>query len=377
MTIGVLGAGQLGRMLALAGVPLGLRCRVFDEPADEPAPASAVAEFHAGRFDDHAALDRFARGLDACTIEFENVPAAALGHVAGRVPVFPGPLALATAQDRALEKACFNRLAVPTTRFELADSRESLARAVEIVGIPCVVKTRRMGYDGKGQQVLRAASPAELDAAWTAVGARPCIIEEFVAFECEVSIIGARGRDGRSVFFPLSRNEHRAGILRVSRAPAEVDAALQADAERALERLMDHLNYVGVLTVEFFVARVNGAAVLIANEMAPRVHNSGHWTIEGASMSQFEAHLRAVAGLPLHTPACRPGAMVNLIGAAPRAEEVLAVPGARLHLYGKSARPGRKVGHVTLVGDSLAELEPRIEQVRALADDAERSLAAP
>ncbi|MFM9956993.1 MAG: 5-(carboxyamino)imidazole ribonucleotide synthase [Phycisphaerales bacterium] len=377
MTLGILGAGQLGRMLALAGVPLGLRCRCFDEQGTEPPPASSVAEFHPARFDDDAALDRFAQGLDACTLEFENVPVAALERIGARVPVFPGPTALATAQDRALEKACFNSLGIPTTRFELADSRESLAGAVAAVGTPCVVKTRRMGYDGKGQCVVRASGASDLDAAWAAVKAQPCIVEEFIPFDFEVSIIGARGRDGRCVFYPLSRNEHRGGILRVSRSPADAGPALQAAAEHALKLLMDHLGYVGVLTVEFFVSPVGDGAAsaprLIANEMAPRVHNSGHWTIEGADCSQFECHLRAVAGLPLHPPRCRPSAMVNLIGAAPHGPDVLAIPGAHLHLYGKSARPGRKVGHVTLVGVSLGELEPRIAQLRALADEAEHS----
>lgn len=396
MNLGILGAGQLGRMLAHAALPLGVRCRVFDEPGDEAPPAAAVAEFHGARFDDADALGRFAHGLDACTLEFENVPVGALERVAAGgaggagVPVFPGPLALATAQDRALEKACFTALGIPTTRFELADSRESLARAVAGVGTPCIVKTRRLGYDGKGQHVLRDDAPASIDAAWHAVSGRPCIVEEFVPFECEVSIIGARGRgagereakgDGGCVFFPLSRNEHRAGILRVSRAPADVDPALQHQAEAALRRLMEHLDYIGVLTVEFFVAASaqegagGGGPRLIANEMAPRVHNSGHWTIEGSSCSQFEAHLRAVCGLPLHPPECRPSAMVNLIGAAPSREEVLRIPGARLHLYGKSPRPGRKVGHVTLVGASMTELEPRIAALRALADAAERSAA--
>lgn len=369
MTLGVLGAGQLGRMLALAGLPLGIRCRFLDHAPAGDAPASAVGTLISGEFEDPAALDRFAEGLDACTLEFENVPVPALARVAARVPVFPCAEALATAQDRAMEKACFTALSIPTTRYELADSRESLARGIARVGTPCVVKSRRMGYDGKGQWVVRTAAPADIDSAWRAVHGRPCIIEEFIPFEHEVSIIGARGRDGACVFYPLARNEHRAGILRVSRALTPDSGALQSAAEDALRRVMERLTYVGVLTIEFFVSK----GALVGNEMAPRVHNSGHWTIEGSDCSQFENHLRAVCGLPLHAPVCRPSAMVNFIGAAPPTPEVLAVPGARLHLYGKRPRAGRKVGHATVVADTPEALERRIGVLVAMADAAEDS----
>jgi 5-(carboxyamino)imidazole ribonucleotide synthase len=375
MILGVLGAGQLGRMLGLAAVPLDIRCRFLDHTPH--APAAATGELITGDFEDPAALDRFMDGLDACTLEFENVPVAALEHVAAKVPTFPGPLALRTAQDRALEKACFTELNIPTTRYELADKRDQLEHAIKTIGAPCVVKSRRLGYDGKGQCVVRGSSPAEIDAAWGAVHERPCIIEEFIAFEREVSIIGARGLDGSCVFYPLTQNEHRAGILRVSRAPAPPGDTddLQAAAESALRRVMDHLGYVGVLTIEFFVSnRTAGiSAGLIANEMAPRVHNSGHWTIEGATCSQFENHLRAVCGLPLQSPRCRPSAMVNLIGAAPTLNELLLIPGARVHLYGKSPRAGRKIGHVTLVGDSHAELNEPLRILSGMAAAAEQS----
>lgn len=365
MRLGVLGAGQLGRMLALAAIPLDVRCRFLDHSPD--APAKAVGDLMTAEFEDAAALDRFAASIDVCTLEFENVPVAAVERVAAKVPMFPGAKALATAQDRALEKACFTGLGITTTKYELADSRESLASAVKIIGVPCVVKSRRMGYDGKGQCVVRADSAAEIDAAWAAVHGRPCIVEEFIPFEREVSIIGARGRDGSCVFYPLTQNEHRGGILRVSRALAPDIAGDQPLAEAALRRVMEHLDYVGVLTIEFFVR----SGSLVANEMAPRVHNSGHWTIEGASTSQFENHVRAVCGLPLGHPMCRPSAMVNLIGGIPPLEEVLSVPGARLHLYGKSPRAGRKVGHVSLVGDSFERIEPGLRRLAEMAEAAE------
>lgn len=368
MILGVLGAGQLGRMLALAGVPLDIRCRFFDHNAD--APAAAVGDLVRAEFEDTAAIDRFTSGLDACTLEFENVPVSAVERIASRVPMFPGAKALATAQDRALEKACFQELDIPTTRYQLADSRESLSSAVRAIGTPCVVKSRRMGYDGKGQCVLRSAADQDIDGAWAAVRAQPCIVEEFIPFEREVSIIGARGRDGSCVFYPLTQNEHRAGILRVSRAPAEDTVPIQPAAESALRRVMEHLGYVGVLAIEFFVR----SGALVANEMAPRVHNSGHWTIEGASVSQFENHLRAVCGLPLGVPECRPSAMVNLIGGAPGVREMLSVQGARVHLYGKQPRAGRKVGHVTLVGNRQEDLETRIDRLMALAADAESAV---
>jgi 5-(carboxyamino)imidazole ribonucleotide synthase len=326
------------------------------------------AEFH-----DLAALDRFASGLDACTLEFENVPVSAVERVSARVPMFPGAKALATAQDRALEKVCFTDLGIPTTRYQLADSRASLAAAILALGTPCVVKSRRMGYDGKGQCVVRGATDQDVDAAWGAVRGQPCIVEEFIPFEREVSIIGARGRDGACVFYPLTQNEHKGGILRVSCAPAPEAFSIQPAAESALRRVMEHLGYVGVLTIEFFV-RGGGAGTLVANEMAPRVHNSGHWTIEGASVSQFENHLRAVCGLPLGVPECRPSAMVNLIGAAPSARDMLSMPGARVHLYGKQPRKGRKIGHVTLVGDSHAALEAGLTRLQALAAAAEATV---
>lgn len=364
MMVGVLGAGQLGRMLALAGVPLGMRFRFFDPAPD--SVAGHVGELVVGDWGDRATLERFARGLDACTLEFENVPVATHETVSATVPVRPGARALATSQDRVLEKSCFERLGIPTTLHRAVDTREELAEAVREVGLPCVLKSRRLGYDGKGQCVVRSDDDGALDEAWRAVAGRASIVEEFVPFDREVSIIGARGADGACVFYPLTWNTHAGGILRLSVAPAPgVSYKQQVDAENALRAVMEHLDYVGVLTIEFF----ERDRKLIANEMAPRVHNSGHWTIEGASCSQFENHLRAVCGLPLAVPFCRAAAMVNLIGSHAPLRELARVPGARVHLYGKEIREGRKVGHVTLVGDDPVDVYAATRGLRAMAND--------
>lgn len=372
MLVGVLGGGQLGRMLALAGYPLGLQFRLYD-PAPE-SPAEHVAEFECGEFHDLARLERFCRGLAVVTYEFENVPVAAVEHCARFAAVLPAVAALGTAQDRLLEKQLFGRLGVPTPRFAAVDALDQLSGALATVGAPAVLKTRRGGYDGKGQYVLRR--PEDVPLAWAALGARPAsdpmrsgnrpalILEEFVDFERELSLIAVRGRDGATAYYPLVQNVHRGGILRESRAPAPCTAvALQEQAQLHAERVLQALDYVGVLTIEFFAR----GAELLANEMAPRVHNSGHWTIEGSVASQFENHLRAILGLPLgSTRAVGQCVMLNLIGAIPPAARLLSVPGAHLHLYGKSPRPGRKVGHVTIYGDEPAELEERAAAVRAL-----------
>lgn len=364
MIVGVLGAGQLGRMLALAGVPLGMRFRFYDP--DPHGVASHVGELVVGGWDDRAALRTFASGLDRCSLEFENVPAATHEFISSLVEVRPGGQALATSQDRLLEKSCFERLGIPTTRHRPIESREELADAAAEIGVPCVVKSRRFGYDGKGQCVLRALDDQAIDEAWRAVAGRASIVEEYVPFDREVSIVGARAADGSCVFYPLTENTHSGGILRVSITPApQALGPLQRRAEAALRAVMEHLRYVGVLTIEFFVR----AGELIANEMAPRVHNSGHWTIDGASCSQFENHVRAVCGLTLASPECRASAMVNLIGSHAPLAELAAVGGARVHLYGKQPREGRKLGHVTLVGDDLAGLEPRLRTLRAMAND--------
>ncbi len=359
-TVGVLGGGQLARMLALAGTPLDLRFRFFD-PQPE-LPAGGLGECIAGAYDDTAALDRFAAGADVVTYEFENVPVVSARWLAARVPVLPPPGALEVAQDRFAEKAFFQRLGIATPPFAGVATRAELEGAVARIGLPAVLKTRRLGYDGKGQEVLQ--TPADIGPAWERMAGARCILEGFVRFARELSILAVRGRDGDTRFWPLVENEHRGGILRVSIAPApRLDAALQAAGEDVARRILDDLAYVGVLAVELF----EGDGRLLANEMAPRVHNSGHWTIEGAETSQFENHLRAVVGLPLGATAMvGQAAMVNVIGALPDPAAVLAVTGAHLHLYGKTPRPGRKLGHVTVRTADVAARQAALDRLRGL-----------
>jgi 5-(carboxyamino)imidazole ribonucleotide synthase len=345
-TIGILGSGQLGRMLALAAARLGFKCHVF--APDSGSPAFAVV--HAATCADYAdqdALSRFAAAVDVVTYEFENVPADAAAFLAARVPVLPDPKILATTQDRLAEKDYVAALGIATTPYAAVATPAELNAALERIGRPAVLKTRRFGYDGKGQASIGQHTPAA--AAWSEVGGQPCILEAFVPFACEVSVIAARGRDGSVACFDVTENEHRDHILKVSRVPASVSDDTAQQAQRIAETIAQKLGYVGVLAVEMFVLR-DGA--LLVNEIAPRVHNSGHWTIDGASVSQFEQHVRAIAGWPLGQP-IRYGRveMINLIG-----EEVedywrwLTVPGAAVHLYGKGApRPGRKMGHVTRI----------------------------
>jgi 5-(carboxyamino)imidazole ribonucleotide synthase len=324
--VACIGGGQLGRMLGLAGLPLGLDFRFLDPAAD--ACAGAVGELLVGEYGDPEALDRLAAGADVVTYEFENVPVEA----AARVSPVPGTAALERGQDRLREKELFRSLGVPTARFGTLDD----------TGLPALVKTRRLGYDGKGQRVVESDEPlgdGEL-------------AEELLRFDRELSIVGVRGREAETRFWPVGENVHRDGILRVTRVPAA--AAPQADAEAICTALLDALGYVGVLAVELF--EVDGK--LLANEFAPRVHNTGHWTIDGAVTSQFENHLRAILGLPLGaTEARAPCVMVNLIGDVPPLAELAALPGARVHLYGKDPRPGRKVGHVTLVDPDAETVE--------------------
>ena len=353
MKVGVLGGGQLGRMLALAGYPLGLRFRFLD-PAPE-SPVEELADLVVGRFDDLDALARFPAGLDVITYEFENVPVEAARHLARDVPVYPPIAALEVSQDRLAEKTLFTRLGIPPAPFAAVDSLGELRQAVARLGLPAVLKTRRLGYDGKGQFLLR--EDADVMAAWQSLGGVPLVLEGFVRFERELSQIAVRSRAGEVRSYPLVENHHEGGILRRSIAPAAgVTDAVADQASQAIRRVMDHLDYVGVLTIEFFQT----AEGLVANEMAPRVHNSGHWTIEGARTSQFENHLRAVLGLPLgSTEAVGHCVMVNLIGSAPPTDRILAIPGAHLHLYGKKPRPGRKIGHVTLWADTPEEARER------------------
>ena len=359
-TVGIVGGGQLARMLALAGLPLGLRF-VFLDPAPD-ACAAALGEHVCGAYDDPAALLRFAQRAEVVTYEFESVPVSSVAYLAERVPVYPGLKALAVARDRLSEKTLFNELDIPTTAFAQVNSREDLERAVAGLGFPAVLKTRTLGYDGKGQRVLR--EPRDLAPAWAQLGSVPLIVEAFVAFERELSVLAARGRDGEVVFWPLVENQHRDGILRISRS--RPDDPFETQARQFVRRLLDHLGYVGVLALELF--QVNGR--LLANEMAPRVHNSGHWTIEGSQTSQFENHLRAILGLPLGDPAAVGySAMVNLIGSTPEPAEVLAVPGAHLHLYGKLPQPGRKLGHATLRAAQADDLEQRLLNLKHMIED--------
>jgi 5-(carboxyamino)imidazole ribonucleotide synthase len=363
MQIGILGGGQLGRMLALAGHPFGLQFRVL-EPAAE-CPAAAVGYHLRGDYEDYQALYSFCQKLDAITYEFENVPVETARWLAERVPVFPTPDALEIGQDRLAEKAFFQGLGVPVPPFAAVDSRSDLEAALKRIGLPAVLKTTRFGYDGKGQAVLR--TPEDVERAWPTLGGRPLVLEGFVHFDRELSILAVRGRGGELAFYPLVENVHRAGILRVSTSPVpDLSPALQAKAEDIATRALEALDYVGVLAVELFQA----GDQLLVNEMAPRVHNSGHWTIEGAETSQFENHVRAVAGLPLgSTAAVGRSVMINLIGGWPDPATVLAIPGAHLHLYGKHPRPNRKVGHITVRADSDGELVDRVRRVRGLLHD--------
>ena len=359
LRVGVLGAGQLGRMLALAGLPLGCSFVFVDPTAN--SPAAALGEQVVCGYTDPAGL----AALAACavvTYEFESVPVAAAEALAHSVPVFPPPGALAVAQDRLLEKSCFRELGIGTAPFEAVDSLADLQRAVAKLGLPAVLKTRRLGYDGKGQFVLKHAEDAA--AAWRAVGEAPSILEGFVRFERELSLIAVRARDGHTAFYPLVENHHEHGILRKTLAPAPtLTPELQSAAESYATRILEHLSYVGVLALELF--QVGGT--LVVNEIAPRVHNSGHFSIEGSRTSQFENHLRAILGLPLgDTAAVAPSCMLNLVGSLHRSADVLAVPDTHLHLYGKSPRAGRKVGHLTVRAATVAELATRVATLEAI-----------
>lgn len=364
-TVATLGGGQLGRMLSLAGAALGVRVRCYDCEAD--APAGQVGELIVGDFADEAQLARLAQGADVATCEFENVPVGAAESLAQRVPFRPSSAALAIAQERLAEKSLLRELGIPTAHFAAIDAPEDLERALALTGLPAVIKTRRMGYDGKGQRGVRTMEEAAA-AVEELRKSGGLIAEEFIAFDREVSLVGARGADGSMAFYPLVENTHEGGILRLTLAPAPgLSDALQQRAESYARAVMERLAYVGVLTIEFF----ERGGQLVANEMACRVHNSGHWTIEGAACSQFENHLRAILGWPLgDTHALGACAMVNLIGCEAPHARVLEVKGARLHWYGKSPRPGRKVGHVTSVSGSDSERDAMAERLLALVGSA-------
>ncbi len=348
-TLGILGGGQLGRMMALAAAQLGLKVHIFSPDPDSPAFDIAAARTLAS-YEDEEALGGFARAVDAVTFEFENVPGRTAEFLEAIAPLQPNAQALATTQDRLAEKTFVSGLGIETAPFSAVDTLQDLARTLDRLGQPAVLKTRRFGYDGKGQVLLREGSDPE--AAFRALGSAPCILEGFVPFEREVSVVAARTSGGAFAAYDLCANEHLDHILDITRVPAGVSASTEARAIEIARAIADALDYVGVFAVELFLVREGGAERLVVNEIAPRVHNSGHWTIEGAETSQFEQHVRAVCGWPLGS-ARRRGLveMRNLIGEDVEAwPELLAEPGAHLHLYGKGeARPGRKMGHVTRV----------------------------
>ena len=351
MTVGIVGGGQLARMMALAGYPLGLDFLVLDR--DAHTPAAQVAPSLSGAFTDPALLDELARRSEVVTFDWENVPLEALDRIGNHARIAPPRAALAAAQDRLQEKTLFDRLGIPTNRHVPVESLAELQAAVARLGLPGVLKTRRLGYDGKGQAVLR--TPVDVTTAWQALGSAPLLYEEFVPFDYEVSIIGVRGANGEVRTWPLNRNLHRDGVLRMTRAPWRAPA-IEAAAVRHVRRVLAHFDYVGVLTIEFFVRRGR----LVANEIAPRVHNSGHWTIEGSLTSQFENHLRAILGLPLGNTAARGhSAMLNLLGWMPDRAALLREKSLFLHDYGKEPRPGRKLGHCTLLAGNATERDRR------------------
>ncbi|MBH1634344.1 5-(carboxyamino)imidazole ribonucleotide synthase [Stenotrophomonas maltophilia] len=360
LTVGILGGGQLARMMVLAGAPLGLRFELYDPAAD--ACSGPLAPLTVGAFDDRQALADFAAKVDVVTFDFENVPADSAQFLADRVPVYPPPAALAVAQDRLSEKTLFQQLGIPLPAFADIRSRDELAAKAAEFGLPCILKTRRLGYDGKGQFRLR--SEADIDAAWDAPGAQVertgLILEGFVAFQREVSVVAVRGRDGSFEAWPVTGNWHVDGVLSASVAPAVLSDAEQQAAIGYARRVAEHLQYVGVFALELFCRD----GELLANEMAPRVHNSGHWTIEGSETSQFENHLRAVLGLPLgSTRMLGHVCMLNWLGAMPDPAPVLAQASGHWHDYGKEPREGRKVGHATLRDDDAAALADALDQV--------------
>lgn len=361
-TVGILGGGQLARMMALSGAPLGLRFLVMDTVAD--ACAGQFAPLIVGDWRDEKALGEFASRVDVATFDFENVPAESAQWLAERIPVFPQPRALAVAQDRLAEKTLFRELGIPVPEFAPIATRDELDAAIAQLGTPCILKTRRLGYDGKGQ--FRIKTPADAAPAWDALGAQAhtvgLILEGFVAFDRELSVVAVRGRDGQFRTWPLTENWHVDGVLSASLAPANADEATSQTAYAYARKLAESLDYVGVFALELF----HRDGELLANELAPRVHNSGHWTIEGSETSQFQNHLRAVLGLPLgDTRMVGMACMLNWIGAMPDANAVLREAGGHWHDYGKESRAGRKVGHATLRADSAADLAATLERVGA------------
>jgi 5-(carboxyamino)imidazole ribonucleotide synthase len=364
MKVGVLGAGQLARMVALAGIPLGLEF-IFLDPSKD-AGANRLGEALTGDYYDPELLAQLAERADVVTYEFENVPAPVAEFLASHTQVHPAPKALAVAQDRLVEKTFFNDIGIATPQYAAVNSLAELQQVMTTIAYPAILKSRTQGYDGKGQSVLRSAD--DLSTAWDVLQGVPAIVEAFVPFDREISIVAVRSVSGDIAFYPLAENVHRGGILRVSTALD--NDSMQATAENYATRLLEALDYVGVLALELF--EVNGA--LLVNEFAPRVHNSGHWTIEGAETSQFENHCRAIAGLPLGaTSLVGYSAMVNFIGGLPDTNDLLALPHTHLHLYDKEPRTGRKVAHVTVRADSAVQLAELLQPVIAMADQVDDS----
>ena len=364
-TVGILGGGQLARMLALSGAPLGLRFLVLDATPD--ACAAQFSPLLQADYHDKTALAEFAARVDVATFDFENVPAESAQWLSERIPVFPSPRALAVAQDRLMEKSLFRELGIPVPANANVTSRSDLAVAIQAIGTPAILKTRRLGYDGKGQ--FRIKSAADVDSAWSALGDQAAtvglILEQFVPFQRELSVLAVRGRDGEFRTWPLTENWHDRGILAASLAPAQIDEAIADLACSYARRVAEALDYVGVFALELFLKD----GQLLANEMAPRVHNSGHWTIEGAETSQFQNHLRAVSGLPLgSTRMLGHACMLNWIGTMPDARPALGEDSGHWHDYGKSPRAGRKVGHATFRADDVTELVQALERTGAALD---------
>jgi 5-(carboxyamino)imidazole ribonucleotide synthase len=357
MIVGVLGGGQLARMLALAGLHLGFDF-VFYDPVPDPC-AAPLGEHLRGEYTDRVMLSRFAQRVDIVTYEFENVPLECIEFLSQITPVHPGLQALACAGDRLREKMLFQELGIPTPAFRAVDSLTELNAAIEEIGLPAILKTRTLGYDGKGQFVLRSRD--DVDRAWEMLGGFSLVLESLVSFDREISVLGVRDQAGEILYYPLSENIHHDGVLRFSRScPKD---PVQKAAEELAGKLLRHLDYVGVLALELFQVGPS----LLANEMAPRVHNSGHWTIEGAMTSQFENHLRAIAGLPLgKTAVTGHSAMVNFIGKQPDLAALLALRGLHVHIYGKTERPGRKVGHATLWSRDGASFKEGCKTLRSL-----------
>ncbi|WLQ15210.1 5-(carboxyamino)imidazole ribonucleotide synthase [Hahella aquimaris] len=353
--IGILGAGQLGRMMALAGMPLGFEFALYDTSG---APSAGLGTIFSDPDNTQSELDRFLDFVDVVTYEFEHLPLDLAQNIAARKPLYPGVEALRVCQNREHEKALFTQLGIPTPKYRLANSPEELAEAARELGTPVVAKSITEGYDGKGQAVLKSAEEAE--EAWNSIGHPRLIVESFVNFSREISIIAARSSSGETVTYPLAENIHHGGILRYTIAPApRISAELAQKAAEYIEKLMAHLSYVGVLALELFETPDG----LLANEMAPRVHNSGHWSMNGAHTGQFENHLRAVAGLPLgDTQPVGVSCMINLIGRHADRESVLTLSDTHLHLYGKEERAGRKLGHINIVAEDYKALIAKVEK---------------